>query len=172
MFSRRPNKNETRAALQPLYASIVAIARAPHWYLEGAAPDTLDGRFDMVAAVLALVLMRLEQIGARGIGNAALLTEIFIEDMDAQLRQIGVGDLVVGKHIGRMVSALGGRLGAYRAALDDDAALRDALIRNLYRGDVPAEPALNHMIQELRALAHALAGQNEASLIRGDFTSM
>ena len=168
MFSLRPKKNEARAALQPLYANIVLIARAPHWYLAGAAPDTLDGRFDMVAAVMALVLMRLEQIGARGIGNAALLTEIFIEDMDAQLRQIGVGDLVVGNHIGRMVAALGGRLGAYRETLDDDAALREALVRNLYRGVAPAEPALDHMIQELRALAHALAAQDEAALLCGE----
>ena len=80
-------------------------------------PDTIDGRFDMVAAVTALVLLRLEAEGEAGAGRSVLLTEMFIDDMDATLRQIGIGDYVVGKHVGRMMSALGGRLGAFREAL-------------------------------------------------------
>ena len=95
-------------ALNPLYDAIVAQARAPHWYRDGAVPDTLDGRFDMVSSVLALVLLRLEALDSRG--ESALLTELFITDMDGQLRQRGIGDLVVGKHVGRMMSQLGGRL--------------------------------------------------------------
>ena len=47
-------------AVQPLYDAVVARARAPHWYEAGGVPDTVDGRFDMVAAVLALVLQRQE----------------------------------------------------------------------------------------------------------------
>ncbi len=78
-------------------------------------PDTIDGRFDMVAAMLSLALIRMETLGLQGEG--ARLTEIFVEDMDGQVRQIGFGDLVVGKQIGKMMSALGGRIAAYRAAL-------------------------------------------------------
>jgi cytochrome b pre-mRNA-processing protein 3 len=59
------------------------------------------------------------------------LTELFVTDMDGQLRESGVGDLVVGKHIGRLMSVLGGRLGAYRAALAGQEDLGAALERNL-----------------------------------------
>jgi len=66
-----------------------------------------------------------------------LLTELFVDDMDGQLRQSGVGDLVVGKHIGKLVSSLGGRLGALREALGeaDDAALVAAIERNVSLAD-------------------------------------
>src|SRR3546814_14845384 len=63
------------------------------------------------------------------------LTELFVDDMDGQLRQIGIGDMIVGKHIGRMMSALGGRLSAYRSGLGAGESLEDALVRNLYRSE-------------------------------------
>ena len=115
---------ENEAAL-PLYAAVVARARAPHWYDQGAVPDTVDGRFDMIAAILSFVLLRLER-EQEAAGTSARLTERFVDDMDGQLREIGIGDIIVGKHIGRMMSMLGGRLGAYRDGLvtnDLDAAL-------------------------------------------------
>ena len=104
----------------PLYTAIIARARAPHWYEAGRVPDSIDGRFDMVATVLAFVLLRLEGDPVAA-GPSAKLTERFVEDMDGQLREIGIGDVVVGKHIGKMMSMLGGRLGAYRDAVTADA---------------------------------------------------
>ena len=80
-------------------------------------PDTVDGRFDMIAAVLAFVLIRLEQDPAAA-ATSAQVTERFVDDMDGQLRQMGIGDIVVGKHIGRMMSMLGGRIGAYRDGMN------------------------------------------------------
>ncbi|MBU6207372.1 MAG: ubiquinol-cytochrome C chaperone [Alphaproteobacteria bacterium] len=169
MFARLTRKSRTdpRDALRPLYAAIVAEARKPHWYLEGAVPDTLDGRFDMVALIAALTLMALELSGAPGVRDTALLTEVFIEDMDGQLRQIGVGDLVVGKHIGNMVAALGGRLGAYRNALGDDALLGEALVRNLYRGAAPAPLALNYMVDAVRRLSTEIMRSDRERLLAG-----
>lgn len=145
-----------RATGQPpmdaLYRAVVAIAREPRWYTAGAAPDTLDGRFDMVVLVLSLVLLRLErEPGAEA--EVVALTERFIADMDGSLRQIGVGDLGVGKQVGRMVGALGGRLGAYRGVFTGNEPLGDALTRNLYRGAVPAAEALawtEAAVQELK----------------------
>ncbi|CAN5368021.1 ubiquinol-cytochrome C chaperone family protein [soil metagenome] len=155
----------SQSSLPALYNSVVAEARAPHWYREGAAPDTLDGRFDMVAAVLAFVLLRMEKLGASD--DSARLAEIFVDDMDGQLRQIGVGDLVVGKHIGRMMSALGGRLGTYRAALAGESSLEDALERNVYRGSAPAPAAVEHVAAGLRALAVRLEGVSLEDLRAG-----
>src|SRR3546814_14949297 len=71
--------------------------------------------------------------------------------MDVQLRQEGIGDVFVGKHIGRMVSALGGRLAAYRAALSGEAELDEAIARNLYRGAAPSADALAHVESHLRS---------------------
>lgn len=150
----------------PLYHAIVAEGRQPHWYREGAVPDTLDGRFDMIVAVLALVLMRLDATDAKQ--ESVWLTELFIDDMDGQLRQEGIGDVIVGKHIGRMVSALGGRLSAYRAALSGDADFGEALIRNLYRGEAPAHDAITHVDMALRQRHARLNAVDRASLLAGD----
>lgn len=160
-----------------LYANIVAEARQPGWYLAGEVPDTLDGRFDMVALVLSFVLIRLEDEGGEDGGAngragqiSADLTERFIADMDGTLRQDGVGDQTVGKHIGRMVAALGGRLGAYRDARGDDAEFAAALRRNLWRGaDVP-DAAVDFVIAAARRLAGRLDATPLAALAEGRFT--
>jgi cytochrome b pre-mRNA-processing protein 3 len=137
-----------RDALLPLYRAVVTAARDPGWYRECRVPDTLDGRFDMVAALLALVLLRLEQLGAHR--ESALLTETFIADMDSNLRQIGIGDFVVGKHVGRMMSALGGRLGAFRAALAGGGHLEEAVRRNIFREAPPDEAVVSSVANRLR----------------------
>jgi len=150
----------------PLYEAAVARARAPHWYIDGAVPDTVDGRFDMIAAVLAFVLLRLEADPAATRLSVAA-AERFVDDMDGQIRQAGIGDIVVGKRIGRMMAMLGGRLGAYRDALAAGT-LPEALVRNLYRGEAPSAPALTHVEARLLAWHAALADTPLAALERGD----
>ena len=162
LFRRKPREPE----LAPLYDAVVALARDPEWYRQGAVPDTLDGRFDMIAAVLALVLLRIEAEGVAGRAASAMLVERFVDDMDGQLRQIGIGDILVGKHIGKMVSALGGRLGAYREGLGEGD-LRPALTRNLYRGAEVAPEALALVDARLRRLSDALAETPFDRLIEG-----
>jgi cytochrome b pre-mRNA-processing protein 3 len=144
-------RSDPQTVLRPLYLAIIAEGRQPHWYRDGGVADTVDGRFDMIAAVLSLVLLRLEALDAAE--DSARITEIFVDDMDGQLRQIGIGDLVVGKHIGKMMSALGGRLAAYRGALVDGESFEEALVRNLYRSEAPAPQALAHTARALRQLA-------------------
>lgn len=153
-------------AALPLYHAVVARARQPHWYLDGAVPDTLDGRFDMVAAITAFVLLRLEDLPA-GAPAAAHLTERFVDDMDAQVRQIGFGDMVVGKQIGRMMAMLGGRLGAYRAGIAGGT-LDAALVRNLYRGVEAPAAAVAHVRESLLAFRAALAATPLDALERGE----
>ncbi len=151
-----------------LYDAIVAVARRPHWYVEGHVADSFDGRFDMVSSVLALVLLRLERLGEPGRGPSARLTELFVTDMDGQLRQRGIGDLVVGKHIGRMMSQVGGRLAAYRDGLAPGGDLAGAIDRNIFRGaEVPAE-ARAHVERALRALAADLDSRDLATILAGD----
>ncbi len=163
LIGRRTDRD--RAATLPLYEAVVARAREPHWYLAGAVPDTVDGRFDMVAAVLALVLLRLEA-EPEGAEPGARLTEWFVEDMDGQLREFGIGDIVVGKHIGKMMSMLGGRLGAYRDGVAGGD-LEGAVLRNVYRGIAPSPDALAHVAGALRDLHARLRGVSIATLLEG-----
>ena len=154
---------DPREARRPLWQAVIATARAPHWYEDGGVVDTLDGRFEMISLVLALVLHRIDASGAHA-RESVELTELFVEDMDGQMRQIGFGDMVVGKQIGKMVSALGGRLGAYRAA-NGSTELRDALTRNLWRGDVPSEAAADHVMAQVATLRAALDAIPVAALV-------
>lgn len=169
ILSRLFNRQSGRDALVPLYSAIVEEARDPAWYLDGGVADTVDGRFDMVAALLSMTLVRLEREGKPGADNAVLLTEIFIEDMDGQLRQAGIGDIVVGKHIGKMMGALGGRLTAYRAAYNSEEPWEDALARNLYRGTAPDAAALGFAAKRMRWLAAKLDATDAATLVQGGF---
>jgi len=148
-----------RAPLEPLYRAIVARGRDPAWYRDGKVPDTIDGRFDMIAAILALVLLRLEAEGAAGRDPSVLLTELFIDDMDGTLRQIGIGDYVVGKHVGRMMSALGGRIAAFRDGRAQG--FRDAVARNIFHEAPPSEAAVALVAGGLERFA---AGLDAAAL--------
>ncbi len=159
-----------RAAAQgyvPLYAAIVAEARQPHWYAAGGVPDTFDGRFDMVSSVLALVLLRLETDGMAGREAAARVTELFITDMDGTLRERGIGDLVVGKHMGKIMSQLGGRTGAYKDGLLPGGDFAGAIDRNVYRGAERTAAQHDHVEAGLRALVAGLAANDLAGLVAG-----
>ena len=160
------SKNDA-AKVRPLYDAIIAEARLPHWYVEGRVADSIDGRFDMVNAVLALVLIRMEALGGEAEMPSSLLAESFVTDMDGQLRELGIGDIGVGKHIGRMMGALGGRLGAYRDGFGTGGDPRDALLRNVYRGQTPDAPALDHVTGALTSLTERLSNVSLAGLLAG-----
>ena len=99
--------------------------------------------------------------------DIAWLTEIFIADMDGQLRQIGIGEMVVGKHVGRMMGALGGRVGAYREALENGADLQNAILRNIFRGEKPDDAALAYLAQRMSAYHVALQGCDSGEIVAG-----
>jgi cytochrome b pre-mRNA-processing protein 3 len=157
---------DPREARRPLWNAVIAAARAPHWYSDGQVPDTLDGRFDMISLVLALVLHRIDDDPGQALAGVQL-TELFVDDMDGQMRQIGFGDMVVGKQIGRMVGALGGRLGAYRAP-DGSEELKAALVRNLWRGKAAPDAGLAHVLAGVAELRAGLAAMPVATLIAAD----
>ena len=138
---------DDRAAFIPLYNAVVEEARRPDWYVRALVPDTMDGRFEMVALVLSFVLLRLEREGDAAKRPSVLLTEVFVDDMDGTMREIGFGDLVVGKRVGGIMGALGGRLGAYRTG-----DRRAALARNLYRGTPPIDAAFGDALDMVAAL--------------------
>lgn len=160
------SKSEPRSRLIPLYNAIIAVARQPDWYTQGDVPDTLDGRFDMLVAVFSLVLFRLESLGAEAAKEMALLTEVFVEDMDGQLRESGI-DYTVGKHIGKMMAALGGRLSAYRESRHNAADYGVALVRNLYRQNQPTAVALQFTTRQLQTLDGVISQTPLPTLLAG-----
>ncbi len=164
LFGKRP---DDRAEVRPLWHKIVELSRDPAWYAECRVADTVPGRFDAITLVLSAVLLRMEREPAL-IPASARLTELFVDDMDGQLRQSGVGDIVVGKHMGRLMSALGGRLGAYREALaaNDDTALAEAIDRNVSLAD-GGEPGL--VAARFKALAERVDALPADRLLAGDF---
>ena len=135
------SRSDPRDNLRPLWYRVVEVSRLPEYYAQCGVADTVDGRFDMVTQILSLVILRMEKSwGLRK--QSAYLTELFVEDMDGQLRQTGVGDLMVGKHMGKLMSTLGGRIGALRDALADkeEGALAAALERNVNFVDAGGDP--------------------------------
>ncbi|EGD60608.1 hypothetical protein Y88_2721 [Novosphingobium nitrogenifigens DSM 19370] len=133
---------------------MVEIAREKEWYRDCGIADTVAGRFDAITLILALVLIRMERDESL-IPPSVRLTELFVEDMDGQLRQGGIGDLVVGKHIGKLMSTLGGRLGAYRTAMEEgEDAMAAAVARNVTLSE-GSDPVL--VARRARAFAAGLA---------------
>ncbi len=156
---------DPREALRPLWHRIIEVAREPQWYARGGVADTLAGRFDAVALVTALVMLRMA--GRPDLkAPSARLTELFVEDMDGQMRQSGVGDLMVGKRMGKLMQALGGRIEAFRQALAEpgDDALIAAIGRNLTLTD-QGDPAA--IAAEVRKVIAALDALPDADLLGG-----
>ena len=128
-----------------LYCQAVLAARSPEFYTDLGVPDTLDGRFDLVGLHVFLLIRRLRTLPPPGAELAQAVFDAMFNDMDVNLRELGVGDMSVGKKVKKMWEAFHGRSVAYNAALeaDDMAALEAALRRNVWRGAETAHaPAL------------------------------
>jgi cytochrome b pre-mRNA-processing protein 3 len=156
-----------REPVQPLYAALVAEGRDSYWYREGGVSDTVDGRFDMLSSVVAMALLRLEADDPAGRRPSVLLTELFVEDMDNSLRQIGIGDYVVGKHVGRLMGALGGRLGAFRDALAEGGDLAAPVRRNIFHEAPPSEEQVALVAARLLRLRTRLESTPLDALLAG-----
>ncbi len=156
-FLRRRDKHE-RAAFE-LYGSAVAAARDPYIYATLAVPDTLDGRFDAIGLYVYLTIRRLSAAPEPGPALAQAVFDAMFLDMDTNLREMGVGDMSVGKRNRAMWEAFHGRSAAYAAAWDDSAALAAALARNLWRGAPPPANAAPALVRIARAQALHLESQ-------------
>jgi cytochrome b pre-mRNA-processing protein 3 len=157
-----------RARYAPLYGALVTAGRDRAWYAEGQVPDTVQGRFDMIAAVFAIALIRLEAEGDAARQASVLLAELFIDDMEGSLRQMGTGDLMVGKHLGKMMGALGGRLAAFRTALASGGDLRVPVTRNIFHDAPPSSAAVDFVAERLGRVARALAETPAEAILAGE----
>src|SRR3981081_1978186 len=121
---RKP-RTPLRGTIEAIYGMIVAQAREPLFYRALAVPDTVNGRFDLLVLHLWMVLRRLKPIGG-GTGLSQALFDRFCEDMDGNLREMGVGDLTVPKRMQAFGEAFYGRTAAYDLALSEGAGAQAA----------------------------------------------
>jgi cytochrome b pre-mRNA-processing protein 3 len=168
----RFRQSPAAAAAFGLYRSAVEQSRQPAFYRERGVPDTVDGRFDMICLHVALILWRLKQEHARTAECAQELFDVMFADMDQNLREMGVGDMSVGKRVRAMAQAFYGRLAAYDAALaaEDDADLAAALRRNLFRKCQPRAGDVAAMAEYTRQEAVRLSATAADGLLAGDFS--
>ena len=164
LFSRRVESTPA----ERLYATVVAQARLPAFYTSLGVPDSLDGRFELICLHCYLVLRRLRRDQDATAETAQQLVDLLFEDMDHSLREMGAGDLGVGKRVKRMAEAFTGRIAAYDAAWSaGPAELAQALERNLY-GTTTTDPTmLGSMARYLQAAAAGLNQQETAALLAG-----
>lgn len=154
-FLRREKPAQADAAA--LYVSIVAQARSPAFYAALGAPDTVNGRFDLIVIHAMLAMRRLRDKGQAAAELSQALFDYMFQDMDRSLRELGVGDMGIGKHIKKMAKAFYGRAAEYETGLDGDAdVLKNALRQNILRTTEPADTALASWSDYLRAVDAAL----------------
>lgn len=165
---KRRKREET---IERLYGAIVAQAREPIFYCDFGVPDTLEGRFDLLVLHVHLVFRRLRSAdeASRAIGQGVF--DRFIFDMDASLREIGVGDLAVPKRMRAMGEAFYGRASAYDGALTegDDEALAASLLRNVYSGNEAFTSGARQLARYVRKLAAILDEQDAEAIAAGNF---
>lgn len=168
MLKRMRRRKASRQAAAALYLAVVERARSAALYSGGGVPDTLDGRFELIALHAFVVLRRLQAEPQRTGDLAQSLFDEMFDDMDRCLREMGSGDLGVGRRVKFMASSFLGRIRAYGQGLDgDDETLRGALLRNLY-GTVPAPPdGAAAMARYLRDQIAALEDQPLHELMQG-----
>lgn len=165
LFRRTPRS----ATIASLYGTIVAQARRPVFYQIYGVPDTINGRFEMILLHAVLVLDRLDgaEPALRRLGQG--LFDAFCQDMDASMREMGVGDLAVPRKMRRIGEAFYGRQAAYREALaaPDAGALAAALRRTIFADSTQFDDA-ERLARYARTSAQELAVQDGAALARGE----
>jgi cytochrome b pre-mRNA-processing protein 3 len=169
MLTWLKSSRDRRQVARSLYGSSVTAARAHNFYAQWGVPDTVQGRFEMIALHVALALRRLGKEGAAGRRLATALTEAFVVDMDDTMREMTFGDLAVPREIKRATAALFDRHTAYLAALDTpaDGSLAKALEAQLAYL-TPGRLDWGSLSDYVQRCASALDAQPAAQILAGE----
>ena len=163
-------RNARHRAAELAFARVVAQARQRVFFVDFGVPDTLDGRFELLCLHAFLYLHRLKRERPRSELLAQAFFDHMFADLDRTLREIGVGDLSVGRHVRRMAEGFYGRVRAYEAGLSaGDGVLEAALARNLFGTAADAETApLDRFAEYVRDQAATLRAQSAEALLAGN----
>jgi len=171
LFRRLFERHQRERTVAGLYGRIVTQARHEGFYTDAGVPDTLEGRFELIALHAWLVMRRLREGGEAALEFNQLLFDFMFADMDSCLRELGVGDLKVGERIKDMARHFYGRVAAYESGLAPDAAadaLAGALDRNLYGSTLPDREHLDAMAGYIRREAARLSDVDVERIMAGE----
>lgn len=140
VFGLFGKKNNNKAIIDRQYVLLTEAARRPAFYQHMDVPDTVLGRFEMLTIVLILYFRRTAASTRSGQEIAQEIIDVFFEDIDHSMRELGIGDMGVPKRVKKFAGMYYGRLSAYATALDagDSVALRAALRRNIHPDEAHA----------------------------------
>ena len=137
---------------EAMYRLAVEEARRTSWFIEGEVPDTVNGRFAVLATIVALMTVRLEREGEKGQEATVALTESLVDSLDVEIREMGLGDPTLGKQVRRLVGSVSGRVDRWKAIVDSDGAWTDEVRRSLYLDEGAKPEAIGYSESALRAL--------------------
>ena len=161
--------HSAREAAETAYRRVVEQARQTVFFADYGVPDTLDGRFELICLHAFLYLHRLKADRPEAKPFCQSFFDRMFADFDRSLREMGVGDLSVGKHVKRMARAFYGRILSYEAGLaGDDSALAAALARNVFGTVSAPDHASDDMAAYVRCVVRGLRSQSAAELLAGD----
>jgi cytochrome b pre-mRNA-processing protein 3 len=170
VFGKLFRRDRIDVPAQALYAAIVQQARMPAFYQEAEVPDTVDGRFEMISLHAFLVMRHLKGAGTEAQKLSQAVFDFMFADMDQSLREIGVGDLSVGKRVKEMAKVFYGRVVAYEAALNKNGeeTLEAALRRDHYgTAENVSEAAVSLLADYVRRADAGLTEQGSSALQAG-----
>jgi cytochrome b pre-mRNA-processing protein 3 len=156
-LTRAPNEGEA------LFEALTKEARRPDWYLKGEVPDTIDGRFRVLATLTALASVRLESGGDQ---LSVALTERFVEVMESEHRELGLGDPTLGRKVRKLVGSLARRVELWRTVADNHEEWIEATRQSLYPDEV-ADAAVRRSAKTLESFWSALKVSDESALATG-----
>ena len=174
VWHRLKGRKRRREAARRLYTAAVRQARDPALYTAGGVADTLDGRFDLIVLHVVPLMRRLRRCGEAGRDLSQALFDVMFDDMDQSLREMGVGDLRVGKRVKQMARAFYGRAKAYDQAFEPAPgaerrrAIAEALERNVFNNEPPPAARVLEMAAYVETLLDALDRQSPVALLGGE----
>lgn len=169
MLEKFFGKSQAQRVADTLYVRAVEQARQTNFYADMGVPDSVDGRFDMIALHVFLILRRLKQDNVRSAATAQALFDTMFTDMDRGLRELGAGDLGVGRRVKAMAKAFYGRVAVYdQGLMSADSSLLEAILRNIFRGDEQEREHALSIASYMRDQAEKLDRQSMDALLQGE----
>jgi cytochrome b pre-mRNA-processing protein 3 len=150
-----------------LFDLALAQSGRTDWFVAGQVPDTVNGRFAVLATVIALLIVRLERDGEQGARASAALTERLVESLDAEIREMGVGDPTLGKQVRKLIGSVGARVGRWKDLVNEPGSWTVEVERSLFLDEPPGADAVAYCESALRAFWNELCGRDFCQLAEG-----
>jgi len=168
IFGLFKKKNHNQSIVNRQYAALTSTARIPFFYTDLDVPDTVMGRFELLAVVMILFFRRTAKSASSGQELAQEIVDAFFQDIDHSIRELGIGDQSVPKRMKKLAGMFYGRLETYATALEEKSVekLASALQRNIYPEN-PDAPSMRGLAEWMITAEAALAEVSEDEISRG-----